>query len=93
MAESEILRENLDNSISKQDLARENFQFIIEGIIREEENKDYLITPDGRKFKVKRTGSNLSKNLLGFWQVEPSVDNLDLVNNSIIEKKIIKKIS
>lgn len=70
---------------------KENFQFIIEGIIQEEDNKDYLITPDSRKFRVKRVGSNWSKNVSGFWQVEPSVDNLGQVNNLVVEKQVVEK--
>ena len=31
----------------------ENFQFILTGMLRSEDNTNYLMTADGRKFKVK----------------------------------------
>jgi len=67
---------------------KENFQFILQGTLTGVDKNKYLVTPDGREFKVKRTISNFSTSRSGYWQVEPTTDNLGKITSLVVEKRV-----
>ncbi len=88
MKESQISERELNNFEFEAKNNLENFQFILTGMLRSEDNTNYLITADGTKFKVKNNRSDLPSRATGFWQVEPTIDNKGKLINLIVEKKI-----
>ena len=91
MNQPQIINENLNSLSAAANPNRENFQFIITGNIITEMDNNYLVTPDGRQFKVKRIVSDLGSVTGGFWQVEPTIDNLGKIVNLVIEKRLDSK--